>query len=229
MRSLTIIISAIILGAAILVSVNTLRIESNVITGRFIDSGRVVTVKGLAEKEVLADRVYLPLEFSWVDEDLKKAAQILDEHQQKIIAFIKDKGILASDIKADMPRIYEVTYDGKTRYNVTYRLVLDSTKIKEVKALIDNLSSLVKEGIFLQTTTYGINFKYTKLNDIKPQMIEEATANAREVALKFAQDSGSSLGKIKNASQGQFSITNGSTPEVKIVRIVSTVQYYLND
>ena len=199
MRSLTIIISAIILGAAILVSVNTLRIESNVITGRFIDSGRVVTVKGLAEKEVLADRVYLPLEFSWVDEDLKKAAQILDEHQQKIIAFIKDKGILASDIKADMPRIYEVTYDGKTRYNVTYRLVLDSTKIKEVKALIDNLSSLVKEGIFLQTTTYGINFKYTKLNDIKPQMIEEATANAREVALKFAQDSGSSLGKISNS------------------------------
>ena len=72
---------------------------------------------------------------------------------------------------------------------------------------------------------------FTKLNDLKPVMIEEATKNARAVAEKFAQDSKSRLGKIKSASQGQFSVEDqdGSTPYIKNVRVVSTVEYYLSD
>lgn len=62
-------------------------------------------------------------------------------------------------------------------------------------------------------------------------MIEEATKNARASAEKFAQDSGSSLGKIRRANQGQFSITDrdSNTPYIKSVRVVTTVEYFLKD
>ena len=74
-------------------------------------------------------------------------------------------------------------------------------------------------------------FIFSKLNDLKPEMIEEATKNARAVAEKFAEDSKSRLGKIKSASQGQFSVEDrdSSTPHIKQVRVVSTVEYYLSD
>jgi hypothetical protein len=76
---------------------------------------------------------------------------------------------------------------------------------------------------------YNILYEFTGLNEIKPQMIEEATKNAREAAEKFAVDSGSRLGKIRNASQGQFTITDrdANTPFIKNVRVVTTVNYYL--
>ena len=78
---------------------------------------------------------------------------------------------------------------------------------------------------------YMITYEFTKLNEIKPQMIEEATKNARAAAEKFASDSDSELGKIKRANQGQFSITNrdNNTPDIKRVRVVTTVDYYLED
>lgn len=78
---------------------------------------------------------------------------------------------------------------------------------------------------------YQTVYSFTGLNEIKPKMIEEATKNARAAAEKFAQDSESKLGKIKNASQGQFSITNRdeNTPHIKRVRVVTTINYYLND
>ena len=92
---------------------------------------------------------------------------------------------------------------------------------------------LVKEGIAISGQDYKnkTEFLFTDLNKIKPAMIEEATKNAREVARKFAKDSGSRLGKIKNASQGQFSINDRdtSTQYIKKVRVVSTIKYYLSD
>jgi hypothetical protein len=78
---------------------------------------------------------------------------------------------------------------------------------------------------------YNVSYEFTGLNDIKPEMIEEATKNAREVAEKFATDSNSKLGKIRNASQGQFSISDrdANTPYIKKVRVVTTVNYYLKN
>ncbi|KDA36903.1 hypothetical protein N218_04765, partial [Campylobacter jejuni K5] len=95
----------------------------------------------------------------------------------------------------------------------------------------ENISSLAKFGIVTKIDDYDIEYLYTKLNKIKPQMIEEATLNARNSAIKFAQDSNSSLGKIKKASQGQFSISNRdkNTPYIKTIRVVSTIEYYLKD
>jgi hypothetical protein len=96
---------------------------------------------------------------------------------------------------------------------------------------MNKLVELGKQGIALVREGYNTKFIYSKLNQIKPQMIEEATRSARESAAKFAKDSDSSLGKIKHASQGQFTIEDrdSSTAHIKKVRVVSTVEYYLSD
>ena len=92
---------------------------------------------------------------------------------------------------------------------------------------------LLTQGVAVSATDYQnqITYDYTDLNKIKPKMIEEATKNAREAADKFAKDSESHLGKIKDASQGQFSIEDrdANTPFIKEVRVVSTIDYYLKD
>ena len=98
---------------------------------------------------------------------------------------------------------------------------------------MSELSALGKQGIVLQSGNYEsqTEYLYTGLNDIKPEMIEEATRNAREAATEFAQDSESELGKIRQASQGQFSISprDKNNPHIMNVRVVSTVEYYLSD
>lgn len=108
-----------------------------------------------------------------------------------------------------------------------------SQNIDVVRAAINEIGELGKQGVLLNQDPYAnrVEYSFTKLNDIKPDMIEEATKNAREVAEKFAKDSQSSLGKIKRATQGQFSIydRDSNTPYIKKVRVVSTVQYYLSD
>jgi hypothetical protein len=94
-------------------------------------------------------------------------------------------------------------------------------------------SDLLKQGIAITGGDYRFStqFLFTGLNDIKPQMIEEATKNARASAEKFAADSDSELGKIRTANQGQFTISDrdANTPYIKSVRVVTTVDYYLKD
>ena len=89
--------------------------------------------------------------------------------------------------------------------------------------------NLMKQGVIISNEyNYNISFEYTSLNDIKPEMVEEATRNARAVAQKFAEDSGSNLGKIRQATQGQFSISSDeTTPQIKNIRVVTTVKYAL--
>jgi hypothetical protein len=98
---------------------------------------------------------------------------------------------------------------------------------------MNSLSELGKKGIVFTGSNYDFQTEYifTRLNEVKPEMIEEATRKAREVAVKFATDSQSTLGKMKRASQGQFSIytRDNNNPHIKKVRVVSTVEYYLSD
>jgi len=93
------------------------------------------------------------------------------------------------------------------------------------------VDQLGKKGIAIQPQDYDnrTQFLFTKLNEIKPGMVEEATAKGREVAIKFAKDSQSKLGKLKTARQGQFTISNrdSNTPYIKVVRVVVSMQYYL--
>ena len=110
-----------------------------------------------------------------------------------------------------------------------------SDKVEAVRTAMSNVVELGKKGIVIGEGGYsnqgGNQFIFTGLSDLKPDMIEEATKNARSVAEKFAADSNSKLGKIKAARQGQFSIANrdATTPHIKSVRVVSTIEYYLSD
>ena len=119
------------------------------------------------------------------------------------------------------------------RYTSRRTVTVYSQKVDLVRATMSRLDELGREGIVFDTENYEAKprFIFTGLNNIKPEMIEEATRKAREVARKFAEDSQSTVGKIRRARQGQFSISDrdASTPHIKQVRVVSTVDYYLSD
>ena len=119
----------------------------------------------------------------------------------------------------------------KVWYNVTSVITVASRQVEKILILTYQQGELIAKGVTLVSGDYQYNtiYEFTGLNDIKPQMIEEATANARQVAQKFAEDSKSRLGKIKKASQGQFTVTNrdSNTPYIKNVRVVTSVDYYL--
>ena len=109
-------------------------------------------------------------------------------------------------------------------------ITVTSTQVEKVIELMKEQISLMKQDVIISNEyNYNTSFEYTSLNDIKPAMIEEATRNARAVAQKFAEDSGSSLGKIRQATQGQFSISSDeTTPQIKNIRVVTTVKYALD-
>jgi hypothetical protein len=149
-------------------------------------------------------------------------------------------GLDASEISLSSPAItdksaqqYGNNAKAEFRYSAQQTVTVYSTKIGAVREVMGKLAELGKTGIVFSAGNYQSETEYlfTRLNEVKPEMIEEATRKAREVALKFAEDSESSLGKIRKASQGQFSINSRdkNNPHIKKVRVVSTVEYYLSD
>ena len=201
---------------------------------------RSVTVKGLSEREYSADVVIWPIQFTVANNDLGSLYTSLDEQSEKISAFLLHSGILAEEITLDSPSItdksaqqYGNNSRAEFRYTALQAVTVYSENIAAVRKVMSSLSRLGKQGIVFSGGNYQSQTEYlfTRLNEVKPVMIEEATTKAREVAQKFATDSQSSLGKIKRASQGQFSIAarDKNNPHIKRVREVSTVEYYLTD
>lgn len=202
----------------------------------FRSSERVVAEKGLCEMDVPADKVIWPLSFKVVGNDI---SQLYTENAEKcaaVLEFLKEGGIPEADITTALPKIsdkFAQEYGGNDRafrYVLTQVITVCSTNVPKALELMKGQSSLIARDIVFQNDwDCQTRFLFEGLNEIKPKMIEEATRNAREVALKFAKDSGSRLGKIKSASQGTFSIEDRdpSTPEVKKVRVVTNVTYYL--
>ena len=205
----------------------------------FSNKDRYVSVKGLSEMEFPADKVTCPLVFKEIGDDLLKIYTNVNAKNDTIVAFLKATGINEKDINISAPEIVDLQaerYGNERplyRYNVTSVITITSSDVPKIKALITQQSELLKKGIAIISGDYRylINYEFTKLNDVKPKMIEEATKNARATAEKFASDSDSKLGKIKNANQGQFSIVDrdSNTPDIKRVRVVTTVDYYLED
>mgnify|MGYP002508476380 FL=1 len=214
-----------------------------VILGGSIEDGiekeRMVTVKGLAEMEVPANKVTWPLVYKEVGNDLGTLYDKIKTTNRTIINFLKDKGITENEISVNAPEIIDMqaerynTNPVPYRYNVTTVITVTSQQVDLVRSLISEQGELLKQGVAIIGGDYRYNVEYdfTGLNDIKPQMIEEATMNAREAAEKFAKDSDSRLGKIKTANQGTFTIENrdSNTPYIKKVRVVSSVTYYLKN
>ena len=215
--------------------------------GLFIKAGfdnfsyrdRVVAVRGLAEKEVTANKVTWPVVYKEVGNDLQQIYTRITNNNKIVSDFLTSNGISQSEILIQAPTIVDMqaerygSRDAQYRYNVTSVIVVTSSNIEKVNELIERQTELLKNGVAVVSGDYQYNtiYEYTNLNEIKPAMIAEATKAAREAADKFAADSHSRLGKIKNATQGQFSIENRDpyTPYLKKVRVVSTIVFYLED
>ena len=203
------------------------------------DNQRVVTVRGLAEKEVMANKVTWPIVSKLVGNDLPSIYANMESTNKAILNFLKANGISDDEISVNPPQVIDLQADRYSnnnnpyRYNVTNVVVVTSKQVEKVNKLIERQTELLKQGIAVVAGDYQYQttYEYTDLNSVKPEMIAEATKNAREAANKFAEDSDSRLGKIKTASQGQFSIEDRDqyTPYIKNIRVVSTIVYYLKD
>lgn len=200
---------------------------------------RTVTVKGLSEREVVADTAIWPIVYSVAGNEIGEVYRLLDQDRERIMEFLKQRGFPIESITVTAPSVVDKVaqnYGGQPvelRYNAQQTITVYSDRITEVRASTSRLADLGRDGVLFTGNDYSASteFLFNGLNEIKPNMIEEATRNARGVAEKFARDSESTLGKIKSARQGQFTITDRdkNNPHIKKVRVVSTIEYYLSD
>ena len=203
------------------------------------DNNRVVNVRGLSEMDVDADRVVWILPFQDLGNDLPTLYAKIEQKGESIKQFLINNGVKAEEITLSAPQISDrhlqnyTIEQPKERYRIKSTLTVSSGQVELVRKLETRQGELLKQGIAVVSNEWenNITYKFTKLNEVKPQMIQDATKNAREVAQKFAEDSDSRLGKIKTASQGYFTIENVdvSTPYKKHIRVVTNVQYLLKD
>lgn len=226
--ALAIMVGLIVIGVMIPKAVNDFR-----------SFERTVDVKGLCEREVKADKVIWPVVYKVMANDIQEIYSQIDRNNALIVAFLQKGGITEEEISVSIPQISDKfaneygSNDRTFRYISTNVITVCTEKVDEVLDLMSKQSLLLKKGIVTSGERWEnpVEFKYEGLNDIKPEMIEEATRNAREAAEKFAKDSDSSLGKIKTANQGTFTISDrdSNTPHIKKVRVVTSVTYYLKN
>ena len=199
---------------------------------------RTVTVKGLSEREVAADIAVWPIRFNEAANDLNRLAAAVEEKNELVLSFLRDRGFRSEEITLSAPSIMDRLAQGWSgdqglRYAGASTITVYTGDVDRVRSAMSDLVELGKAGVAISTQDYEARteFIFSGLNDLKPEMIEEATRNSREVAEKFASDSQSRLGKIRQASQGQFSIQDrdSNTPHIKKIRVVSTIEYYLSD
>lgn len=200
----------------------------------------VVTVKGLSEREVPADLTIWPLRFSVNDNDLSGLQRQIEASRETVRAFLRAEGFQDAEISTPPSQISDFSLvpvdDEKAkrpfRYSARVTVLLRSINVAAVKTALERCDRLVTQGIVISGGEYmsGPQFLFTGLNAIKPDMIREATRNARLAAEKFAADSESPVGRIRHAHQGPFEVydVDPSSPERKIVRVVTTVDFELD-
>ncbi len=232
--------SAFILGTFIMLGLAALGYLLGSSAIKYREYERTVTVKGLSERDYKADVIIWPIQFSEANNDLSKLYVSLESSTAQIRSFLENKGVKKEEITFSAPAITDKSAQqwgsnerAAFRYTAIQTVTVYSKNIDAVRSVMSSLSELGKKGIVITGDNYENRTEYlfSRLNEVKPEMIEEATRNARSVAEKFAADSQSSLGKIKRASQGQFSIyaRDKNNPHIKKIRVVSTVVYYLSD
>jgi len=231
------IISSFILGLFIAVGLIVFGYELSTVFLKVKKLERTVSVKGLAEEYVKADVAIFPITLQVADNDLNYLNTKLKSDLKKTLDFLRSRGFADSEISYTAPVVNDKLANSygnnniKLRYDARVTVTVYTKKIDKVLKLQKELFKLNSEGVLIKVDPYNIQYIYTKLNSIKPKMIEKATQNARKAAQKFAKDSHSKLGKIKQAFQGYFSITDrdSNTPYIKKVRVVTNIIYYLDD
>lgn len=195
---------------------------------------RAVSVKGLSTRDVEADYAVWPLSYAWSGNDLPALYEKVEQVTGRVKQHLLSLGFEESDIRQGSVTVnnnWENYYGNRPeyRYTLSTSLIVSTDKVQQVVASQGKEASLLKEGIIVKTETWNLDYQFNGLPELKPEMIEEATQNARAVAKKFAEDAKCSLGSIRRASQGQFSVESDQyQPWIKHVRVVTTIDYYLD-
>lgn len=201
---------------------------------------RAVSVRGVAERDVKADIANWAIQYTVTDNDLSTAQKALEDQGKKVEAFLKKQGLPENEVRVQrvdvtdlLAQQYRPDNIQNGRYILTKTYMVRTNNVDLVDTMFRNVGDLIAEGVIL-TQGQSPSYSFTKLNDVKPAMIAEATKSAREGAQKFAEDSGAKVGNIKNAYQGLFQIMardddtmQESSAINKRVRVVTSVEYYL--
>lgn len=202
---------------------------------------RFVTVKGLSEREVPADLAIWPIRFNVAANDLKSLQEQITNSRNTVRQFLTTAGFKDDEISTSPPQIADAETTSRSeaedrkppkfRYSAAVTTLLRSGRVDDVRRAMETSDQLVLSGVALAGGEYSsrAEFIFMGINAIKPTMIEEATVNARRAAEQFAKDSNSQVGTIRRATQGAVEINDrdSSSPHRKIVRIVTTVDYFL--
>lgn len=206
-------------------------------------SYNTVSVKGLAEKDVISDLAVWDLKFVTTGNDLGSCQKEMERQNDLIMAFLQEKGFTAEEIDGGrletndlMANPWRGNDDISSRFILNKTITVRTNKVDLVAKSLAETGDLISKGVIFDSQNgYPVSYIFTKLNEIKPQMLEEATQNARDAALEFAKSSQSKVGKIHQANQGVFSILPrddtanaiASQQINKKVRVVSTIEYFL--
>lgn len=205
----------------------------------FANKDRKVTVKGLAVKEVEADKVTWPIQTKEIGNDLPSLYSKINNTNSAIKRFLLANGIKENEIEINAPTVIDLsaerynTQPVPQRYNITSTIIVSSRNVKLVRSIIAKQGELLQDGIAIVDGGYEnpIKYEFVEFQKMKPEMMSEAIENAEKTAQQFAENSKSKLNKIVSADQGQFSIENRdeNTPYIKTVRVVTTVTYSLKN
>lgn len=200
----------------------------------FATKDRYVTARGLSERQVLADKAVWTISFEITGNQIEYLYEALEPKKEALVNFLKSNGIndeeivFAPSTATDRSTWYEweKKKDSMHRYELTGHMTIVSKDVEKVRQLQLRQLDLLHSGVILENSY--ISYEYTGLNELKPEMVEEATRNARIVASKFAEDADCKLGSIKSARQGQFEVESDEVmPHMRKVRVVTTIEYFL--
>ena len=201
----------------------------------FANKDRKVTVKGLAEREVPADKVTWSISTKVTGNDLPMLYESINLQTTKIKQFLKQNGLEEKEITVNPPSISDLEArewgdnNKNFRYIVSTTITVATKKVEEVKKAIFRQAELLKQGVAIETR--NADYEYASFQQMKPEMMAEAIKNAQKTAEQFAEASNAHLGEIQTAGQGQFEIDDRdqNTPYIKKLRVVTTITYSLKD
>ena len=198
---------------------------------------RIISVKGLSEKEVPASVATWTIGYSANGNELGEINKKLADSTTAVMAFLKGAGFAESDLAVQPPSLQDTTMEAREkdvppppeRYKAFQSVLLRTAKVDLIKPALASASNLMVSGVLLSGKSEP-TYIFNQVNEIKPGMIQEATKNARIAAEQFSRDSQTTLGKLRSATQGWFQVENrdAATPERKVVRVVVDVEYEIN-
>ena len=201
----------------------------------FANKDRCVTVKGLAEREVPADKVTWSIGTKVTGNDLPSLYESINAQTEKIKKFLMQNGLEGKEITVNPPSVSDLEareWGDNTknfRYIVNTTITVATNKVANVNKTIFKQAELLKQGVAIENS--DPQYEYASFQQMKPEMMEEAIKNAQKTAEQFAEASNSDLGQIQTAGQGQFEIEDRdqNTPYIKKLRVVTTITYSLNN